>query len=268
MRTYKQNIRKGIQTLVIDEIHKYAPEKEKTISKDSIRGLFQESRSDGLGIIGITQRPQRLDKTCLGQAEHLGVGRVTVRQALDILEREGLVRRQRGRGTFVSKSGPARHWLTLESNWTTLMQDTEGAITETLVDEDAKEPPTLLDEEGKRALAYRYMRRIHRLDGQAYALLEVYLDKEIYDRAAPGIFDRTTVLRAMGTMEGVEIAKAWQTVTIDMADEETAELMDVPVNDPVAEVRRIALDPAGRAIYCCHLIYRGDLVRFRIDLKN
>ena len=77
IRSYKKNIRKGIQTLVIDEIHKYAPEGQSTISKEDVRGLFQESRSDGLGIIGITQRPQRLDKTCLAQAEHFAVGRVT-----------------------------------------------------------------------------------------------------------------------------------------------------------------------------------------------
>lgn len=77
IRAYKQHIRKGIQTLVIDEIHKFAPEGQNTPAKDDVRGLFQESRSDGLGIIGITQRPQRLDKTCLAQAEHFAVGRVT-----------------------------------------------------------------------------------------------------------------------------------------------------------------------------------------------
>lgn len=77
LRAYKQHIRRGIQTLVIDEIHKFAPEGQSTDSKDDVRGLFQESRSDGLGIIGITQRPQRLDKTCLAQAENLAVGRVT-----------------------------------------------------------------------------------------------------------------------------------------------------------------------------------------------
>jgi len=34
--------------------------------------------------------------------EHLGVSRMTLRQAYDLLEREGLIQCQRGRGTFVS----------------------------------------------------------------------------------------------------------------------------------------------------------------------
>ena len=74
---YKLNISKGIQTIVIDEMHKYCPETEKTEAKESVRGMYQENRSDGLGIIGISQRIQRVDKTCLSQADHLCIGKVT-----------------------------------------------------------------------------------------------------------------------------------------------------------------------------------------------
>ena len=74
---YKQNIRKGIQTIVLDEMHKFAPEGEKTIAKDNVRACFQENRSDGLGFIGISQRPARIDKTVISQADNLMIGRVT-----------------------------------------------------------------------------------------------------------------------------------------------------------------------------------------------
>ena len=74
---FRKNIRRGIQTIVIDEVHKFAPEGQKTASRDVIRGMFQENRSDGLGCIAITQRISRLDKTILSQADHLCIGRVT-----------------------------------------------------------------------------------------------------------------------------------------------------------------------------------------------
>jgi len=74
---FRKNIRKGIQTIVIDEVHKFAPEGQKTESRDVIRGMFQENRSDGLGCIAITQRISRLDKTILSQADHLAIGKVT-----------------------------------------------------------------------------------------------------------------------------------------------------------------------------------------------
>ena len=74
---FRKNIRQGIQTIVIDEVHKFAPEGQKTASRDVIRGMFQENRSDGLGCIAITQRISRLDKTILSQADNLCIGRVT-----------------------------------------------------------------------------------------------------------------------------------------------------------------------------------------------
>ena len=77
---YKKNIKKGIQTIVIDEAHNFIPEGQQTTSKNVVMSLFQESRSDGLGIIAISQRPARVDKTSLGQGTNYLLGRVTSSQ--------------------------------------------------------------------------------------------------------------------------------------------------------------------------------------------
>lgn len=77
VKEFRRHRKKGIQTIVIDEIHKFAPEKEKTISKNEVRGMFQEDRSYGQGVIGISQRPARMDKTILSQADNIFMGRVT-----------------------------------------------------------------------------------------------------------------------------------------------------------------------------------------------
>jgi DNA helicase HerA-like ATPase len=39
--------------------------------------MFQENRSDGLGIIAVTQRIARIDKTIISQADNMAIGRVT-----------------------------------------------------------------------------------------------------------------------------------------------------------------------------------------------
>jgi GntR family transcriptional regulator len=45
------------------------------------------------------------------------VARVTVRQAVELLQNEGLVHRQQGRGTFVADKLQDKHWLRLETTW-------------------------------------------------------------------------------------------------------------------------------------------------------
>jgi len=77
LASYRKVARKGIQTIIIDEAHKFAPETQKTASKDIVRGMFQEDRSYGIGAIAITQRLARMDKTILSQSNNLMLGRVS-----------------------------------------------------------------------------------------------------------------------------------------------------------------------------------------------
>jgi len=49
------------------------------------------------------------------------VARVTIRQAVEVLETEGLLVPQQGRGTFVSQVLPERRWLRLGAEWTDLL---------------------------------------------------------------------------------------------------------------------------------------------------
>src|SRR5712671_6630226 len=55
-------------------------------------------------------------------ARSFDVAIVTVRQALALLERDGLIERQQGRGPFVSRTLKEKRWLKLESNWDDLVQ--------------------------------------------------------------------------------------------------------------------------------------------------
>ena len=49
------------------------------------------------------------------------VARVTVRQAIDLLQSEGLVKSYQGRGTFVIKSPESDRWLQLATDWASLI---------------------------------------------------------------------------------------------------------------------------------------------------
>ncbi len=76
LREYRRFAKKGIKTVIIDELHKFAPEMQNTLAKDTIRGMAQEDRSDGTGFIGISQRSSRVDKTIIAQANTIFIGRL------------------------------------------------------------------------------------------------------------------------------------------------------------------------------------------------
>lgn len=198
--------------------------------------------------------------------EEFGVARVTVRQAIDVLAREGLLSPQRGRGTFVT-GAPSRERIinvvTTLAELARIYEDTQPVIVN--IDESVGSPP-LAGNEGAPAPSYAFMRRVHLRDGKPYCVIDIWLDERIF-RKSPAAFRARTVIPLLTGMKGLRIAAAHQVLTIASADMEVAGLLELPMNAPVAEVRRVFKDAAGTVIYLADVTYRGDAIRLEMDLK-
>ncbi|KQP20031.1 GntR family transcriptional regulator [Pseudorhodoferax sp. Leaf267] len=198
-------------------------------------------------------------------AAEFGVARVTMRQSIELLARDGLVSPQQGRGTFVTGQPRNERWLSVVTTLDELSRmyrDTEPQIVN--IDESTA-PPALHAGEGQPAERYVFMRRVHARDGQPYCVINIHLDERIF-RRSPKRFRDETVIPILTSMKSVVIAKAHQVLTIGTADMEVARLLGVPVNAPTAEVRRIFRDANDRVIYLGEVTYRGDAIHVEMNL--
>ena len=132
--------------------------------------------------------------------------------------------------------------------------------------EEAAASPTLSETDGKAAARYRFMRRVHSRDGEAYCVISIYLDERVF-RMAPRRFRRETVVPVLLDLPRVAIGRAWQTLEIGTADVTVARHLHIAVNAPVAEVRRVCQDRQGTVIYLGEVTYRGDYIHLEMDLK-
>ena len=198
-----------------------------------------------------------------------GVARATIRQALDQLEAEELIDRFRAKGTFV-RSGPAanRLWCEVETDWSGLLRSREGAEIEVLGETPGlagtATPPATI---GAVAPRYTHIRRRHWRDGQPFLVADVFLDERLRAKVTPEDLRAKTALKLAASIPGVRISDARQALTIGTADVETATALQVPLNAPVAHVRRAAVDQRGVLILVADGIYRGDVVRIDIKLR-
>lgn len=195
------------------------------------------------------------------------VARVTARQAVELLEREGLVSAQQGRGTFVTARPTRERRLALETSLRALAdvyRDDKPKLT--LIDEETAATPILEPADGKAATRYHYLRRVHSRNTEPYCVISIYLDEQVF-RMAPKRFRTETVIPVLLELPRVKIRKAHQSLRISTADVEVATHLGIPVNAPTAEVRRVFRGPDGVVVYLGEVTYRGDYIHLEMDLK-
>jgi GntR family transcriptional regulator len=197
--------------------------------------------------------------------EEFDVARVTVRQAMDLLSREGLVSAQQGRGTFVTGQPARERSIRLETSLRTLADMYRDDKPQLTLIEEAAAQPRLESGDGAAAPRYHFMRRVHSRNGQPYCVISIYLDQRVF-RRAPKRFRRETVIPVVLDLK-IPIARAQQTLRIGTADVETAGHLGIPVNAPVAEVRRVFRAADGTVLYLGEVTYRGDYIHLEMALK-
>jgi len=200
-------------------------------------------------------------------AREYGVSVITIRQAIELLEAGGLLRREQGRGTFVTRAAQIRRWLRLESNWDSLLRMWEASSARILKVGDAVESPNLDESDGLPAPSYHFMRRVHLAENTPYAVIDIYVDRRLYQRC-PDRFDREMVVVVLDEMTDVKITDVRQVLTIGSADLDVATLLGIAANAPTGEVRRVIRDQRGTVIYVGEAVYRGDLVQLELNLER
>ena len=193
-----------------------------------------------------------------------GVARVTVRQAIDLLQSEGLVRSFQGRGTFVTKAPENDRWIQLATDWDSLIAPIRDSVLDLLPAGDAP-PPRIEDGDGVPAPAYVFIRSVQTQGGRPYAFARVHVARHIHARA-PKLFASRPALAVLSEMADLDISRAHQTLAIGAADMETARNLGIALNAPTAEARCVVTDGSGTVIYVGEITYPGDCVRLNIEL--
>lgn len=215
---------------------------------------------------GLWQRGQVIP-TLEQIAEEFSVARVTARQAVQLLMTEGSLTPQRGRGTFVSAAAPVLKPVQVVTNLQELAEMYRTTTPELLTVDENSRVPAVGATHGTLAPAYTYMKRVHSTDGAPYCVISLYLEEKIFSRA-PARFRSETVIPILMDLKPCPIAKARQVLTIGSADAETARLLRVPAESPVARVERVFNDADGVVIYYADVIYRADAIKVEMDLTG
>ena len=202
-------------------------------------------------------------------AAEFSVARATIRQALTILEEEGLIERFRAKGTFVTRRVQEEIWCAIPTDWSgLLLPSSDDARIEMLSRSPRSMKLPISHELGEVQPSYDHVRRRHWRGDRAFLIADVYIADALRKQVTRKDLLNKTAMRIASDVLGQDIGDARHTITIGSADLVTAELLSIPVNAPVAHVRREVVDKEGRLVVISDGVYRGDVVRIDIKLAH
>ncbi len=194
------------------------------------------------------------------------VTRATVRHALEVLEKEGLVYREKGRGTFLRRRRVQLDLARLCS--TTEDMQARGWVPSTrLIGVEAITPlPHIGRQLGLGADEQVW--EVHRLrcaNGEPISLQWSYLPcRLVPDLARKDLTG--SLYYTLRNAYGIELDTADQVIRTRTVSSEDGELLAIPGGAPVFAIERTSYDRAGRAVEYLHSLWRGDRYDLQIRL--
>ena len=198
-----------------------------------------------------------------------GVSRVTIRKALNMLQEEGLVLRQQGRGTFAlpppSKRQSRANMSGLLENVADFEQHTKVRLLSFAKMPLPEDPARLLEcEPGVQALKIVRVRS----DSQSpFSYSTTYVCEPEADLLDEATLGNQTVSNALGKA-GVATVSAEQRLSATVAGVEVARHLRIDVGAPLISMTRVMRDERGRPVELIQALYRPDKYEYRVNLSR
>ena len=203
------------------------------------------------------------DRIC----DQYGVSRITVRRALDALQKQGLIERRRGAGSFVTgkRKGIDSHLtgslneflaaaVSLRNSLLSLTREKPTRDVRHALRLDADEDAVLLKSVGS-------------LDAQGpVAYLEIWFPLDIgSDIQREDVEGQLPIVRSVERKRGLRLARAEQIIEPDRAGKVAARHLGIDCDSPILRVRRVYYAAPDRPVEVAYVRYHPERYRYAID---
>jgi GntR family transcriptional regulator len=197
-----------------------------------------------------------------------GITRATVRRALDVLERDGWIYREKGKGSFAAVRR-VEHELTQLVSTTEDMRKRGWTLNTRLVSvEKMPAPPGVAHslELPEGALCYRLC-RLRLVEDEPISIQIPYLPIALCPDLEKNDLTRS-LYRLLETRYGLRLWMGHETLRARCALPHEEEMLGVPKCTPVMYMERVTYDVTGQAVEYLEAVWRGDRYDFDVSLSR
>lgn len=191
------------------------------------------------------------------------VSRITVRQALNDLQKEGLIFKIHGKGTFVAKPKAVQSLMRLEGFGEAMSasgHETHSRVLSHRVLRPGNHVAARLGVDDKTEVME--IQRIRFLDRNPISLDITYVPLEIGRRLIKEDLPRRDIFLILENDYGFSLDRAELRIDAMLADARLAAALAVAEGSPVLRIERLTLTAADKPIDFEYLYYRGDAFQY------
>ncbi|QSS99592.1 phosphonate metabolism transcriptional regulator PhnF [Pontibacillus sp. ALD_SL1] len=201
-------------------------------------------------------------------SETYDVSRMTVRQSITNMVNDGILYREKGRGTFVAEQ-KIEQTLQGMTSFTEDMKARGMMPSSRLLHFDVV--PAQADMAGKLGIQQEeelfLIQRIRFADQEPMAVETTFIPAKL----APGLNQDSvqgSLYEYMETTHGYQIGRATQVIEATIVDQQEAELLQVPLSSPVLVIERNSVLTDGTPFEVVKSAYRADRYKFSSDITR
>ncbi|MGN6712857.1 GntR family transcriptional regulator [Anaerocolumna jejuensis] len=200
-------------------------------------------------------------------ADMYGINRLTVRNAIDELVNEGLLKRVQGKGVYVL--APIERDL-----------EVLGGFSQTMYDKNLQPKKKILQRDQRKAGSkyaemfkineeddLYYIKRLDYADGEAIALQEIFIPYNLVPKMEgidPTVFSMFEIYK----FYGINPVRAWQTLDLVSLTPADARLLDIKKDQTVFLFSCITYDESENVIEYSRSYTRGDKCNFTVHFHK
>jgi GntR family transcriptional regulator len=201
---------------------------------------------------------------------HFRISRTTVRQALAELESEGLVRKEKGRGTFISEPRPSS-WL-LQSSHGFYEEAVRGGriVTSKVLRREVEVLPRWAADALRLGTGSVGMtiERVRRIDDRPVMYVLNHLPPELAETVLEADLETGSLYSALKERSGLSVFGGSRVVEAVRAEDELAPLLEVEPGTPLLFVESVSWDARLLPFECYRAWHRADRTKIEVQVVD